>query len=174
MLSREKPLVKPMAPGLFSILLNLVYILLVSDLLFCNLYFSIYTPKNTKNIYFTIYLSLPDFTFASDREGIDNSFIALGASCWFFVQVFADLCVVSYWIDTLVLKTEGNSYTTFLHHPLLFKGKPTQAQGVAVTHTLTTPAYFPAGYQSSHYSSLSTLNFRVLFPLVSKSPLVVF
>ena len=43
-----------------------------------------------------------------------------------FVQVFGDLRVVSYWIDTLVLKTEGNTYATLLHHPFLFKGKPTQ------------------------------------------------
>ena len=133
MLSREKPLVKPMAPGLFSILLNLVYILLVSDLLFCNLYFPIYTPKNTKNIYFTVYLSLSDLTSASDREGIDNPFIMLVASSWLFVQVFDDLCIVSYLIDTLVLKTEGNTYATLLHHPFLFKGKPTQAQEVAIT-----------------------------------------
>src|SRR3990170_5585314 len=40
-----------------------------------------------------------------------------------FVQVFGDLRVVSYWIDTLVLKTEGNTYSTLLHHPFLFKGK---------------------------------------------------
>ena len=32
----------------------------------------------------------------------------------------------SYWIDTLVLKTEGNTYATLLHHPFLFKRKPTQ------------------------------------------------
>mgnify|MGYP005814744921 CR=1 FL=1 len=37
-----------MAPGLFSILLNLVYILLIFDLLFCNLYFPIYKPKIPK------------------------------------------------------------------------------------------------------------------------------
>ena len=80
-------------------------IILVSDLLFCNLLLSDLQTKNTKNIYFTIYLSLSDLTFASNREGIDNPFIALGASCWLFVQVFGDLCVISYWIDTLVLKT---------------------------------------------------------------------
>ena len=28
-------------------------------------------------------------------------------------------------------KTEGNTYTTLLHHPFLFKGKPTHAQEVA-------------------------------------------
>ena len=32
-------------------------------------------------------------------------------------------CVVSYWIDTLVLKTEGNTCAPLLHHPFLFKGK---------------------------------------------------
>ena len=37
--------------------------------------------QNTKNIYFTAYLSLSGLTSASDREGIDNPFIALGASC---------------------------------------------------------------------------------------------
>jgi hypothetical protein len=40
-----------------------------------------------------------------------------------FVQVFSDLRVVSYWIDTLILKTEGNTYSTLLHHPFLFKEK---------------------------------------------------
>ena len=34
--------------------------------------------------------------------------------------------MASYWIDTLVLKNEGNTYATLLHHPFLFKGKPTQ------------------------------------------------
>src|SRR6266511_1391621 len=61
--------------------------------------------------------------FADNCEGIDNPFIALGASWCLFVQVFGDLRVVSYWIDTLVLKTKGNTYSTLLHHPFLFKGK---------------------------------------------------
>ena len=82
-------------------------------------------------MYFTIYLSLSGLTFASDCEGIDNPFIMLDASSWLFVLVFDDLCVVSYWIDSLVLKTEGNTYATLLHHPFLFMGKPTQAQEVA-------------------------------------------
>ena len=34
--------------------------------------------------------------------------------------------MASYWIDTLVLRTKGNTYATLLHHPFLFKGKPTQ------------------------------------------------
>ena len=47
-----------------------------------------------------------------------------------WVQVGVCLCrysgacrVVSNWIDTLVIKTEGNTYATLLHHPFLFKGK---------------------------------------------------
>ena len=40
---------------------------------------------------FTVYLSLSDLTFASNREGIDNPFIALGASGCLFVQVFGGL-----------------------------------------------------------------------------------
>ena len=33
-------------------------------------------------------------------------------------------------------KTEGNTYATLLHHPFLFKGKPTHAQEVAATSNL--------------------------------------
>ena len=39
------------------------------------------------------------------------------------MQVLCDFCVVSYWIDTLVLKTEGNTYAPLLRHPFLFKGR---------------------------------------------------
>ena len=47
--------------------------------------------------------SLSDLTFASDCEGIDNPFITLGASCLMVCAGIGDLCVVSYWIDTLIL-----------------------------------------------------------------------
>ena len=59
--------------------------------------------KNTKNIYL-ILLSLPDLTFTSYREGIDNPFIALVARFLFICVGTRDLRVASYWIDTLVLK----------------------------------------------------------------------
>ena len=45
-------------------------------ILFCNIYFSIYTTKIPKIF---ILLSLLDLTFASGREGIDNPFITLVA-----------------------------------------------------------------------------------------------
>ena len=68
-------------------------------------YFAIFTfnlyHKNTKNI---ILSSLSDLTFASDREGIDNPFIALVARFLFVCVGTRDLRGASYWIDTLVLK----------------------------------------------------------------------
>ena len=48
--------------------------------------------------------SLSDLTFASGREGIDNPFIALVARFLFVCVGAWDSRVVSYWIDTLVLK----------------------------------------------------------------------
>ena len=64
---------------------------------------SIYIIKIPK--IFILLLSSPsDLTLASGREGIDNPFITLVAR---FLTVCAgtrDLRVVSYWIDTLVLK----------------------------------------------------------------------
>ena len=51
-----------------------------------------------------------------------------------------DLRVTSYWIDTLVLRTEGNTYATLLHHPFLFKGKPMQAQEVAAAPHFPSPS----------------------------------
>ena len=59
--------------------------------------------KNTKNIYL-ILLSLSDLTFVSDREGIDNPFIALVARFLFVCVGARDSRVASYLIDTLVLK----------------------------------------------------------------------
>ena len=70
-------------------------------------YFSIFTlnlyHKNTK-IFILSLLSLSDLTLVSDREGIDNPFIALVARFLFVCIGTRDLRVLSYWIDTLVLK----------------------------------------------------------------------
>ena len=82
-----------MAPGSLSYYIASLFIYIASRLLFCNLFFPIYTTKIPKIF---ILLSLSDLTFASDHEGIDNPFIALGACCRLFVQVFGDLCIVSY------------------------------------------------------------------------------
>ena len=73
---------------------------------FAIFYFPTYKPKNPRIFtlsFVQFYLSLSDLTFASDREGIDNPFIVLGASCLIVCAGIGDLSVVSYWIDTLVL-----------------------------------------------------------------------
>ena len=81
MLSWEKPLVKPMVPGSIFHHINLPSTSYFRCLLFC-FYFTLHLyHKNTKHIYFTVYLSLSDLTFASNHKGIYNPFIALGASC---------------------------------------------------------------------------------------------
>ena len=47
------------------------------------------------------------------------------------MQVLGDLCVVSYWIDTLVLKNRGKYLRYFAASPFPLQGKPTHAQEVA-------------------------------------------
>ena len=62
---------KPMVPG--SLSYYIASLLFTSHLVY---YFEIYTTKIPK--IFTL-LSLSDLTFASDREGIENPFMALVA-----------------------------------------------------------------------------------------------
>ena len=89
-------------------------------ILFCNLYFSIYTTKIPKIF---ILLSLSDLTFASGREGIDNPFIALVARFLFVCAGTRDLRVTSYWIDTLVLTNWGKYLRYFSASPFPLQGK---------------------------------------------------
>ena len=88
--------------------------------LFSNLYFSIYTTKIPKTF---ILLSLSDLTFASGREGIDNPFIALVARFLFVCVGTRDLHGLTYWIDTLVLKTWGKYLRYFVASPFPLQGK---------------------------------------------------
>ena len=70
--------VKPMAPG------SIFYHISFQSTFICIFTFPIYIIKYQKYIYLII-LSLSDLTFASGREGIDNTFIALVASSCLFV-----------------------------------------------------------------------------------------
>ena len=90
-----------------------VYLLsyLLSIYFYLHLYFLHLYQKYQKYIYLII-LSLLDLTFTSGREGIDNPFIALVASSQFICVGAWDFWGASYSIDTLVLKTEGNTYAT--------------------------------------------------------------
>ena len=70
-----------MAPGsLFHYIESRLHLASFRSTILQSLLSNLYV-KNTKNIYFIVYLSLSDLTFASNHEGIDNPFIVLGASC---------------------------------------------------------------------------------------------
>ena len=68
-------------------------------------------------------------------------------------------------------KTEGNTYTTLLHHPFLFKGKPTHAQEVArrIFGAVAGEVYTKVNIPSTHHIPLSPalhyLPFASRFPL---------
>ena len=100
MLSWEKPLVNPMAPG------SIFYHISFQSTFICIFTFPIYIIKYHKYIYLII-LSLSDLTFASYCEGINNPFIALVARFLFVCVGTRDFWGASYWIDTLVLKNWG-------------------------------------------------------------------
>ena len=132
---------------------------------------SIYIIKIPK-IFILLLLSLSDLTLLSDHEGLDNPFIALVARFLFVCVGTRDLRVVSSCIDTLVLKTEGNTYATLLHHPFLFKGKPTQCSRGSKKDfwrrcrgNLRTSQDIPSTYQKLVSHTLHYLPFASLFPL---------
>ena len=66
---------------------------------------------------------------ANNREGIDNPFTALGQGLFgFYTGTLVPHLDTPTGLIPWFSKTEGNTYATVLHHPFLFKGKPTQAQ----------------------------------------------
>ena len=105
-----------MAPG------SILYHISFQSTLFCNLYFLVYIIKIPK-IFILLLLSLSDLTLISDREGIDNPFIVLVARFLFVCVDTRDLRVVSYWIDTLVLKKGGKYLRYFAASPFPLQGK---------------------------------------------------
>ena len=94
-------------------------LLFLAPFIFAIFTFTLYY-KNTKNIILS-YLS--DLTLVSDREGIDNPFIALVARFLFVCVGAWDLSVASYWIDTLVLKNWGTYLRYFTASPFPLQGK---------------------------------------------------
>ena len=80
----------------------------------------IYTTKIPKIF---ILLSLSDLTFASNREGIDNPFIALDASCLIVCAGIRWLvrCLLLDWY--LGSQTEGNTYLYLAASPFPLQGR---------------------------------------------------
>src|SRR3989337_1348390 len=69
--------------------------------LLCNLYFPFHKPK----ILLYRLSSLSDLTLQITVKGLTTPLLCWVQGWCLFVQVFGDLSVVSYWIDTLVLKS---------------------------------------------------------------------
>ena len=156
------------------------------------LYFT-FTLQSLLSIYITkipkifILLSLSDLTFASGREGIDNPFIALVARFLFVCVGTRDSRVVSYWIDTLVLKNWGKYLRYYAASPFPLRGTTTQAREVArrISSAVAGEAYAKVIYQvpitnpySSHYIFASrfplphftlAVLFALLMPCVYRS-----
>ena len=116
MLSWEKPLVKHRAPG------SIFYHISFPSTFIYIFYFPIYIIKIPK-IFILLLLSLSDLTLVSDQEGIDNPFIALVARFLFVCVGAWDSCMISYWIDTLVLKNWGKYLLYFIASPFPLQGK---------------------------------------------------
>src|SRR5512141_1707694 len=82
--SREKPLVKPMAPGSIFIILISYYLVISFAIYFAFILLCIFYHNNTKNIILS-YLS--DLTLVSSLIGIDNSYLHWLRGFICFVQV---------------------------------------------------------------------------------------
>ena len=118
-LSWEKPLEKTMAPG--SILIISIYITLFTCFaLLCLLLFTLHLSiKNTKNI-----ISIRSHS----RKWPWRHWQPLSVGCELlsFCVGTRDLCVVSYWIYTLVLKNWGKYLRYFTASSSPLWGNPTQ------------------------------------------------
>ena len=116
--SREKPLVKPTAPG------SLLYYICLCDLFSFAFIFRSIKPKIQKylaTLYFICDLFILSITTLSRLlanlrhhypKGIDNPFYTSGCEYLLFVCMWCLRCVAwfSYWFDNLGLITEGNTY----------------------------------------------------------------
>ena len=114
---------KPMPPGLFSIILNLVYIFLVSNLLFCNRYFPMYKPKIPK-IFTLPFIYLYQISLLQvTMKGLITTY-RVGCKC-LIASVGAyigDLGVSPTRFIPWFL-TEGNTYLYFAASPFPLQGK---------------------------------------------------
>src|SRR3989337_2231224 len=91
-------------------------------LLLCNLYFPFHKPKIPKILLYRL-SSLSDLTLQITVKGVTTPLSRWVQGWCLFVQVFSDLSVVSYWIDSLVLKSRGKSLLYFAASPFPLQGK---------------------------------------------------
>ena len=110
-----------------------IYLLFLSLFILQSLFSNLY-HKNTKHIYLII-----SIRYHSRKWPWRDWQPLYHVGC----KVLICLCryeVTRAWSHTGLIpwfsKTEGNTYATLLHHPFLFKGKPTHAQEVAACYLL--------------------------------------
>ena len=143
--SWEKPLVKPMAPG--SILIISISIALFTCFAFTLLFYFL----------LCIYLSkIPKILFIISIRSHSRKWpwrdwqpLSVGCELLSFCVGTRDLCVVSYWIDTLVLKNWGKYLRYFAASPFPLRGNTTQAREVArrISGDVAGEAYAKVIYQ---------------------------
>ena len=115
MLSWEKPLVKPMAPGSIFHHISFRSTILQS--------FTFLSINQKYQKYFLSRLSISIRSHFCKWPWRDwQPIYRVGCKLFDYLCRY-DLCVVSYWIDKLVLKLREILISTLLHHPFLFKGK---------------------------------------------------
>ena len=117
--SREKPLVKPMAPG--SIFIILIFQYLVIFLAFTLLLFYFVSLSHKYQKYYPIISIRSHSRKWPCRDW--QPLIALFARIYLFCVGARDSRVASYWIDTLVLKNWGKYLHYFAASPFPLQGK---------------------------------------------------
>ena len=142
-----------MAPGSIFHHISFRSTILVSYLLSLQSFTFRSINQKYQKYYFTVYPSLSDLTLQITVKGLTtplSRWVQVGVClCRYSVAC----CVVSYWIDTLVLKTEGNTYSTLLHHPFLFKGKTNaSSRGSSYSHLLRVMIRQPRSDNSRDHS----------------------
>ena len=101
----------------------LIYNLSFRSTILAIVYFWIYKPKMPK-IFTLPFIYLYQISlFQVTVKGLTTPLSRWVQVVWLLVQLFGDVSVVSYWIDTLVLKLREILISTLLHHPFLFKEK---------------------------------------------------
>ena len=108
------------------------YKFLIYNFSFLFTYFAIFYFRSiNQKCYFTVYPSLSDLTLQITVKGLTIPLSRRVQGWCLFVQVFGGLRILSYWIDTLVLKLRGILTLICCITLSCSREKPTQAQEVA-------------------------------------------
>ena len=90
---------------------------------FAIFYFLIYKPKTQKYLLYHLFSFIYLYQISPLQvtvKGLTTPLSCWVQVVWLFVQVFGDLCVVSYYLGSQLREIH---ISTLLHHPFLFMGK---------------------------------------------------